>query len=66
MVLLDNEHKIIAYCGQDAQVCIRSMEGDRVHVEMTPCDLSKGRIAFRERAPEQAGEPPRRRSGFRR
>jgi translation initiation factor IF-1 len=33
--------------------------GDRVHVEMTPYDLSKGRIVFRERIPGQ-GPGPRR------
>ena len=30
---------------------IKSVVGDRVHVEMTPYDLSKGRIIFRERTP---------------
>ena len=28
---------------------IRSIVGDRVHVEMTPYDLDKGRIVFREK-----------------
>jgi translation initiation factor IF-1 len=40
---------------------IRSVVGDRVHVEMTPYDLSKGRIVFREKTP---GQGPR--AGFRR
>jgi translation initiation factor IF-1 len=40
--------------------------GDRVHVEMTPYDLSKGRIVFRERTPGQPGGPPRRRGNFKR
>jgi translation initiation factor IF-1 len=43
---------------------IRSVVGDRVHVEMTPYDLSKGRIVFRERTP--GAGPVARRSGFRR
>ena len=30
---------------------IRSVVGDRVKVEMTPYDLSKGRIVFRDRGP---------------
>ena len=33
---------------------IRSVVGDRVHVEMTPYDLSKGRLVFRERTPARA------------
>ncbi|WP_260924615.1 translation initiation factor IF-1 [Novosphingobium sp. 9] len=66
-VLLDNEHKIIAYtAGKMRKFRIRSVVGDRVHVEMTPYDLSKGRIIFRERGLGQAGGPPKRGSGFRR
>lgn len=66
-VQLDNEHRIIAYtAGKMRKFRIRSVVGDRVHVEMTPYDLTKGRIVFREKTPGQAGGPPRRRSGFRR
>jgi translation initiation factor IF-1 len=64
-VRLDNEHKIIAYtAGKMRKFRIRSVVGDRVHLEMTPYDLTKGRIVFRERTPGQAG-PPKRRSNFR-
>jgi len=64
-VMLDNRHRIIAYtAGKMRKHRIRSVVGDRVHVEMTPYDLSKGRIVFRERTPGQTG--PARRSGFRR
>jgi len=64
-VTLDNEHRIIAYtAGKMRKFRIRSVVGDRVHVEMTPYDLSKGRIVFRERTPGQG--PVARRSGFRR
>jgi translation initiation factor IF-1 len=64
-VMLDNEHRIIAYtAGKMRRFRIRSIVGDRVHVEMTPYDLSKGRIIFREKLPgQQAGA---RRHGFRR
>jgi translation initiation factor IF-1 len=64
-VLLDNEHRIIAYtAGKMRRFRIRSIVGDRVHVEMTPYDLSKGRIIFREKLPgQQSGG---RRRGFRR
>jgi translation initiation factor IF-1 len=64
-VTLDNRHRIIAYtAGKMRKFRIRSVVGDRVHVEMTPYDLSKGGIVFREWTPGQAG--PARRSGFRR
>ena len=42
---------------------IRSVVGDRVHVEMTPYDLTKGRIVFRERTP---GVGPSQRRSFKR
>jgi translation initiation factor IF-1 len=65
-VMLDNRHRIIAYtAGKMRKYRIRSGVGDRVHVEMTPYDLSKGRIIFRERTPGQGPGGPRR-GGFRR
>lgn len=64
-VILDNECRIIAYtAGKMRKFRIRSIVGDRVHVEMTPYDLSKGRIVYREKV-ERTGGPPRRRT-FRR
>lgn len=64
-VMLDNQHRVIAYtAGKMRRFRIRSVVGDRVHVEMTPYDISKGRIVFRERTPGQG--PVARRSGFRR
>lgn len=63
-VRLDNDHPIIAYtAGKMRRFRIRSVVGDRVHVEMTPYDLQKGRIVFRERTP---GVGPGQRRGFRR
>jgi translation initiation factor IF-1 len=51
-VMLENEHRIIAYtAGKMRKFRIRSVVGDRVRVEMTPYDLSKGRIVFRDRGP---------------
>jgi len=59
-VLLDNDHRIIAYtAGKMRRYRIRSVAGDRVQVEMTPYDLEKGRIIFRERTPGQGGAPRR-------
>ena len=47
-VRLENEHEIIAYtAGKMRQFRIRLIMGDRVRVEMTPYDLSKGRITYR-------------------
>ncbi|MGA0236008.1 MAG: translation initiation factor IF-1 [Alphaproteobacteria bacterium] len=47
-VKLDNEHEILAHTsGKMRKNKIRVLAGDRVQVEMTPYDLSKGRITFR-------------------
>jgi translation initiation factor IF-1 len=55
-VMLENEHRIIAYTsGKMRRFRVRAVVGDRVRVEMTPYDLTKGRIVYRERAP---GEGP--------
>ena len=63
-VKLDNEHMVLAYtAGKMRRNKIKTLVGDRVTVEMTPYDLSKGRIIFRERTPGQGpgGGGPRRR-----
>ena len=47
-VKLENEHEIIAHIsGKMRQHYIRILPGDRVRIEMSPYDLSKGRIAYR-------------------
>lgn len=57
-VVLENDHRIIAYtAGKMRKFRIRSVVGDRVRVEMTPYDLDKGRIVFRERGPGGGGPP---------
>lgn len=49
-VKLDNEHVITAHIsGKMRKNYIRIYTGDRVKVELTPYDLSKGRIVYRER-----------------
>ncbi len=49
-VVLENGHRIIAYTsGKMRKFRIRSVVGDRVKVEMTAYDLTKGRIVFRDR-----------------
>ena len=47
-VKLENDHEIIAHtAGKMRKFRIRVMPGDKVNVEMTPYDLTKGRITFR-------------------
>lgn len=49
-VELENGHKILAHsAGKMRKNRIRVLEGDTVVVEMTPYDLTKGRIIFREK-----------------
>ncbi|MBP7335524.1 MAG: translation initiation factor IF-1 [Niveispirillum sp.] len=57
-VQLENGHEIIAYtAGRMRKSRIRSLAGDRVTVEMTPYDLSKGRITYRHKDERPAGAP---------
>jgi translation initiation factor IF-1 len=65
-VVLDNGHEVLALSsGRIRRNRIRILAGDRVTVEMTTYDLSKGRINFRhkdERPPmHSSGRPPQRR-----
>ena len=47
-VELENGHEILAHIsGKIRKNFIRILPGDRVKVEMTPYDLSRGRITFR-------------------
>lgn len=65
-VALETGHEVLAYTsGRMKKNRIRILAGDRVRVEMTPYDLTKGRINFRhrdERAPQPGSRqaPPRR------
>ena len=50
MVELENKHRVLAYLsGKMRKFYIRILLGDRVKVEMTPYDLTKGRITYRAR-----------------
>ena len=56
-VRLDNGHEVLAYLsGKMRKFYIRILLGDRVKVEMSPYDLSRGRITYRHR--KQAAMPP--------
>jgi translation initiation factor IF-1 len=47
-VKLENEHEILAHTsGRMRKNRIRVLTGDRVTVEMTPYDLTRGRITYR-------------------
>ena len=47
-VKLENDHIVLAHTsGKMRKNRIRVLEGDKVTVEMTPYDLTKGRIIFR-------------------
>lgn len=49
-VELDNGHRVLTYLsGKMRRYYIRILLGDRVRVEMTPYDLSRGRITYRYR-----------------
>ena len=49
-VVLENDHEILAHTsGRMRKNRIRVLAGDRVTVEVTPYDLSKGRITFRHK-----------------
>lgn len=50
LVKLENGHVVTAHIsGKIRKNYIRVMTGDKVTVELTPYDLSKGRIVFRSR-----------------
>jgi translation initiation factor IF-1 len=61
-VTLDNGHELIAYsAGKMRKHHIRILAGDKVSLELSPYDLSKGRITFRHIESRAGGVPPPRR-----
>jgi translation initiation factor IF-1 len=56
-VTLENGHQLVAYTsGRMRKHHIRILAGDNVSLELSPYDLSKGRITFRHL--ERRGPPP--------
>ena len=56
-VTLDNGHQLIAYSGGKMRKHhIRILAGDKVSLELSPYDLTEGRITFRHL--ERRGPPP--------
>lgn len=59
-VTLDNGHEVTAYAsGKMRKHRIRILAGDKVTLEMSPYDLSKGRISFRHKDERPAAAPAR-------
>ncbi|MCS6906740.1 MAG: translation initiation factor IF-1 [Anaerolineales bacterium] len=49
-VRLDNNHEVLAYLsGKMRKYYIRILLGDKVRVEMSPYDLTRGRIVYRHK-----------------
>ena len=60
-VELDNKHSVLAYAsGKMRKFRIRILPGDRVKLELSPYDLTRGRITYRgplrQKPPEEAAE----------
>lgn len=56
-VELDNGHEVLAYLsGKMRRYYIRILLGDRVKLEMSPYDLTRGRIVYRFKKKRSAGQ----------
>ena len=60
-VTLDNGHQLVAYsAGKMRKHHIRIIAGDKVSLEISPYDLTKGRITFRHIETRATAAPQRR------
>jgi translation initiation factor IF-1 len=51
-VALENGHEALGYIsGKMRRYRIRILPGDRIRIELSPYDLTRGRIVYRERTP---------------
>jgi len=58
-VTLENGHALVAYsAGKMRKHHIRIIQGDKVSLEVSPYDLTKGRITFRHIETRGSGSPP--------
>ncbi len=65
-VRLENGHQVVAYtAGKMKKNRIKTLEGDRVTVEMSPYDLEKGRLIFRHKDARQGTSTSPQRPQFR-
>lgn len=61
-VTLENGHQMVAYtAGKMRKHHIRILAGDKITLEMSPYDITKGRITFRHIEGRGAPSTPRRR-----
>lgn len=61
-VTLENGHELVAYSsGKMRKNHIRILVGDKVSLELSPYDLSKGRITFRHLEQRSGAPAPQRR-----
>ena len=59
-IALDNGHEVLGYtAGKMRRFRIRILLGDRIKIELSPYDLTRGRIVYRFRGTEGAGQPAR-------
>jgi translation initiation factor IF-1 len=57
-VKLENDHQVLAYLsGRMKKYYIKVLLGDRVQVELTPYDLTRGRITYRYKAGQRGPVP---------
>ena len=64
-VKLQNDHVVLAYAaGKMSKFRIRVLVGDMVTVELSPYDMTRGRITYRHKV--GGGPPPGQRPGQRR
>lgn len=55
-VLLENGHTVLAYAaGKMSKFRIRVLQGDLVTLELTPYDLTRGRITYRHKTAPTPG-----------
>lgn len=55
-VLLENGHTVLAYAaGKMSKFRIRVLQGDLVTLELTPYDLTRGRITYRHKTAPATG-----------
>jgi translation initiation factor IF-1 len=60
-VELENGHMVLAYAaGKMGKFKIRVLEGDRVTLDLSPYDLTRGRITFRHKSGDSPPPPNRR------
>ena len=65
-VTLDNGHSLVAYtAGRMRRHSIRILAGDQVSLELSPYDLTKGRITFRHLEQQRTMGPRPARRNFR-